>query len=577
MRVQLLPKTCATFGLLRFLHQLSLASKASYHEIYRTLEKMTENTGLNDLTSRYRALMRMGIQWRHLKLLKQGGRGHDPGRVGATKEGELIVQCPTCPRKENLPEGWEKASGTERHITQFPFSATTVDEGAVRFLYQFVLCMDANFRLKNQLVSTYSADPGLGTGWAYVVPRQTYEAYVLSQASDQDISSCVGFSALAKANTKFSKGLRYMGVGAVTCGHSEMFLPCGVGNLVKGESYDVACQWFIHLLERMENWPEGYQIPSTTKIRPALPKMHETGHIREKHERLSPERIWAGHNALGNTMKTMGPGTRHDVLDDHFGWWNWQKYITTGMTLVKKYKVAVSLRNVQVEAHCGFLGTISEEQLREWETMCQAWDEEPYPKEQSENLFRVEGAGLSEPQAHKELADEEESRLKAGGVAHHSMSGPECLALGLELEEEQCQLKKIAKKVASGTANQRAALTEQRNQRRKKLKGWEQVCAIYMPGLLQYIINHPIALCTDFPEEAPLWLPSSIPSGNRHVLALAGPGGWEKEFQLLQPQDIRSYTDPEQMKRGPGRCGTVEDNTEPSADPGALTPVDAMM
>ncbi|KAG6904850.1 hypothetical protein DXG01_006740, partial [Tephrocybe rancida] len=136
-------------------------------------------------------------------------------------------------------------------------------------------------------------------------------------------------------------GLRYTEVGAVTCGCSEMFLPCRVGNLVKGESYDVACQWFIHLLERMENWPEGYQIPSTTEIRPALPKMHETGHIREKHERLSlqyllgagmmdgesPERIWAGHNALRKATKTTGPGTRHDVLDDHFGWWNWQKYI----------------------------------------------------------------------------------------------------------------------------------------------------------------------------------------------------------------------------------------------------------
>ncbi|KAG6904849.1 hypothetical protein DXG01_006739 [Tephrocybe rancida] len=180
------------------------------------------------------------------------------------------------------------------------------------------------------------------------------------------------------------------------------------------------------------------------------------------------------------------------------------------MTLVKKYKAAVSLRNVQVEAHRGFSGTISEEQLREWETMCQAWYEEPYPKEQSENPFRVEGAGLSKPQARKELADEEESRLKAGGVAHHSMSRPECLGLGLELEEEQRRLKKIAKKVASAA---RAA-----------------------------------------------------------KLALAGPGGWEKEFQLLQPQDIRSYTGPEQMKQGPGCHGTAKDNAEPSTDLGALMP-----
>lgn len=47
--------------------------------------------------------------------------------------------------------------------------------------------MDANFRLKNQLVSNYSQDPGLGIGWAFMVPRQSYEEYVLSRANDEDV------------------------------------------------------------------------------------------------------------------------------------------------------------------------------------------------------------------------------------------------------------------------------------------------------------------------------------------------------------------------------------------------------
>ncbi len=49
--------------------------------------------------------------------------------------------------------------------------------------------MDANFRLKNQLVSNYSQDPGLGTGWAYMVRREPYEEYVLSRADDADVCS----------------------------------------------------------------------------------------------------------------------------------------------------------------------------------------------------------------------------------------------------------------------------------------------------------------------------------------------------------------------------------------------------
>jgi len=51
-----------------------------------------------------------------------------------------------------------------------------------------ILCMDANFRLKNNLVSNYSQDPGLGTGWAYMIPRKPYEKYVLGRANDEDVS-----------------------------------------------------------------------------------------------------------------------------------------------------------------------------------------------------------------------------------------------------------------------------------------------------------------------------------------------------------------------------------------------------
>ena len=85
------------------------------------------------------------------------------------------------------------------------------------------LCIDANFRLKNQMVSNYSQDPGLGIGLAYMLPHEEYEAYGLSRASDGDvgivyltpsltqltkffmkISTCVGLQALAKMNSKFS-------------------------------------------------------------------------------------------------------------------------------------------------------------------------------------------------------------------------------------------------------------------------------------------------------------------------------------------------------------------------------------
>jgi len=57
------------------------------------------------------------MQWRHLKLLKWGGRGHDPEGVEATRAGELAVLCPSCPRPGvNLPEDWEQAPPETKYV-----------------------------------------------------------------------------------------------------------------------------------------------------------------------------------------------------------------------------------------------------------------------------------------------------------------------------------------------------------------------------------------------------------------------------------------------------------------------------
>jgi len=47
-------------------------------------------------------------EWRHLKSLKQGGRGHSLTSIAGTQEGELAVQCRACPSPGiNIPEKLE--------------------------------------------------------------------------------------------------------------------------------------------------------------------------------------------------------------------------------------------------------------------------------------------------------------------------------------------------------------------------------------------------------------------------------------------------------------------------------------
>ncbi|KAK0432577.1 hypothetical protein EV421DRAFT_1719423 [Armillaria borealis] len=73
---QRVPRTTTSFQLLEFLHLLSLCAKTPLYDFYRTLEKLTTNTRINMPKSRNKALMCMLLQWRHLKMLKRGGRGH---------------------------------------------------------------------------------------------------------------------------------------------------------------------------------------------------------------------------------------------------------------------------------------------------------------------------------------------------------------------------------------------------------------------------------------------------------------------------------------------------------------------
>lgn len=112
-------RTCFTFAVLRLLHILSLTAKVSTYDFYRSLEGLTPGTAIKRPKSRYRPLLRVLTQWRHLKLLKRGGRGHHPSGASGTSDGELALLCPSCPHPSiNLPTDWDKAPPELRYVFQ---------------------------------------------------------------------------------------------------------------------------------------------------------------------------------------------------------------------------------------------------------------------------------------------------------------------------------------------------------------------------------------------------------------------------------------------------------------------------
>ncbi len=104
-------RTCITFPLLKLLHLFSLIGKISTYDMYRSLERITNNTGIQMPHSRYKPTMRCLTQWRHLKALKRAGRGHDSSGAEGTSDGELAIMCPSCPHPGiNLPDNWTEVS-----------------------------------------------------------------------------------------------------------------------------------------------------------------------------------------------------------------------------------------------------------------------------------------------------------------------------------------------------------------------------------------------------------------------------------------------------------------------------------
>ncbi|KAG1788563.1 uncharacterized protein HD556DRAFT_1447773 [Suillus plorans] len=279
------PRTAATFRILEQYHLLSFESKASGYEFYQSIAHLTDNTGLRVQKDRYEPFLRMVREWRHLKMLKRAGRGHDPAGVANTQSGECAVLCPACPQPlKNLPDNWKDVQDDKR------------------WLYALFVAIDTNFRLKRRMVSKDSTDPGLSHGWAYFVDETAYKAYLQDHAgTPQEKSTCASHNAVNMADTKVSQGLAATGVGTIDCARHNMKLPNGVGDLQKGESnmdylflstlrgrcvetlnvsYDIACQWHKNLWERMSTMPPSLHLDPLTKlIRFFVPKFYLPAHI----------------------------------------------------------------------------------------------------------------------------------------------------------------------------------------------------------------------------------------------------------------------------------------------------------
>jgi len=112
-------------------------------------------------------------------------------------------------------------------------------------------------------------------------------------------------------------------------------------------SYDIACQWSRNIKKRIPQFPSWMQPPAwlIDSIKYVIPKFHIYGHGVKCQTKFSlnflkysartngeePERWWSHINPVSMSTREMGPGARHDTIDDHAAAWNWRKITNFGI------------------------------------------------------------------------------------------------------------------------------------------------------------------------------------------------------------------------------------------------------
>ncbi|KAG1844729.1 hypothetical protein C8R48DRAFT_617802 [Suillus tomentosus] len=525
------PRTAATFRLLHHYHILSFESKASAYEFYHSLVRISDNVGLIK-KDRYESFMCMVREWRHLKLLKRFGRGHDPVGVSGTKEGECAVLCPACPQPgKNMPPDWKEAPKSKQ------------------WLYSLFVAIDTNFRLKRRDISSDEADPSLSKGWSYFVEEEKFKSHLKEHLSEtQEKSSCSNHNAVNMAETKLSQGLAATGVGTVDCARHNFKRPNGVGDLQKGEkyinmdylffstlhnncldvlnvSYDIVCQWHKNLWSRMESLPESHHISYLCIfIWFFVPKFHLPAHIKKYQTMFSfnftcfvgrtdgeaPERGWSNINPVASSTKAMGPGCRRDTLDDHFGDWNWKKVVGLGAYLVHKMQEAVIEKADHKAAFQEFNAVISSDHRSAWTVEMEKWEENPNDTSVT-NPLESKSIQITQAAARLKLAEMEAEELTRGIdlSLHPDISPSVLIASGLDLEEEEAVSEGMGLHVSD---IQKGTLARMRNVLRHKIETWRSAQVLYIPAvqiLTTTVVSNPHQPFENA-EDIRLWLPSSL-------------------------------------------------------------------
>jgi hypothetical protein len=274
----------------------------------------------------------------------------------------------------------------------------------------------------------------------------------------------------------------------------------GCDDLVKlVVSYDIVCQWRINIWRRLEKYEPELQQRRGTGERCyvwLIPKFHLPAHIEAcnilysfnlmpyvgRTDGEAPERGWANANPLAASTKEMGPGSRRDVLDDHFNDWNHKKIIAFGRVMLECIQKAVAKMTKTQEELVESVASLPAESVKAWTTAMELWEDDP----ENPNPFNVQDKHVSLQAVRGRIATETKDAVEgdAADDVRGDLHVSEMIAMGMQLEEQQRELASDTAALKTHASDgQKTTILERGNKLQRKIASWIQTQTEFQPGV----------------------------------------------------------------------------------------------
>ncbi|KAJ7933210.1 hypothetical protein B0H13DRAFT_1592433, partial [Mycena leptocephala] len=363
MRARLFPATTRdphsafTINLLKDFQLHNLESKKAAYDYLAAIRRLSDNSFTADIP----AFLRVVRVFDFLTLRKRSGQLHSIDSVlNHRPKGNLLVWCPACP---------EPGFNSDPNCRKTPHH--------LRHLNQSQRTLDGNFQCNQFNKNTDPDDVSLCAGKCYFPLESEYKEYLGKIPVSKEKSTCNYLKAVNKQDKSKFRNMAVTGTINCQCSHVfilscvdlhhgerfanadmclameltqhqpneefEFILRIELDDVDEITTYDIACEYFIHLKDRFQaHFPE--LVPRLKKMRWGVPALHVLGHqdsctylfgtaymecVGHFHGE-SAEQYWPESNQLGSHVRQMNNGHRQDTMIKHHGDWNAKKTASIG-------------------------------------------------------------------------------------------------------------------------------------------------------------------------------------------------------------------------------------------------------